>query len=117
MGLEEAEFELCFFGHHLFVPWWIEGELHVAIEHFGKSFDLFLYIADDVACHGACRRGECHGDLDIAFVADPDIVDEAEIEDVDGDLGVEDGAECSFDVIAESAHDSTDFFDKRGRIA
>ena len=57
MGLKEAEFELCFFGHHLFIPWWIEGELYMAVEDAGEGFDLFLYVADDVAGYGAGGSG------------------------------------------------------------
>ena len=59
------------------------------------------------------------------FIADPDIVYEAEVVDVDGYFGVENGAKCGFDLVAEcglsrgvvcgrgcfwGAHDPTDFF-------
>ena len=100
-GLEEPEFQFGFFRHVLFAPWWIEGELYVTVENIRKFFDLLLYVADDVACCGACGCGECHNDLDVAFVADLDIVYETEVEDIDGDLGVEDGAQRGFDSIAK----------------
>ena len=50
---------------------------------------------------GAGGRGEGHRNLDVVVVADLYFIDEAEVIDVDGDLGVVDGAELGFDLVAE----------------
>ena len=46
---EKAQFELCFLRHHLLIPWRIERKLYMTVEHTGQRFDLFLYVADNIA--------------------------------------------------------------------
>src|ERR1700722_8517383 len=85
----------------------------MAVEDPGQSLDLFLHIADDVAGDGTGRSGKGHGYLYFAFVTDLYFIDQAKVEDVDRDLGIEDGAEGRLDVVAKGSyvltHDSTDF--------
>lgn len=97
---EETQFQLGLFAHHLFAPGRIKGELHMAVDH---PFDLFhplLDIMDDITGCRAGGSGQGHRDLDIAIIFHMDIIDQAQVENIDGDLRIEDRAESSFYLIA-----------------
>ncbi len=60
--------------------------------------ELAAHVLDQDRPHAAGRRGERHLDADVALAvllvgADRAVVDQAELDDVDRDLGVEDGAQ------------------------
>src|SRR5215472_16698058 len=87
-----SELQLRGVGHHLQAPRRIEHDLDVGLAHVRHGHELRLDVfAEDVA-HAAARRGE--GELDVDLLAtvrerrQGAAIDEAEVHDIDGDLGV-----------------------------
>src|SRR5262245_43893629 len=86
---EDSQLHLGVVGHHVLVPGRIEGELdvhlpdplHVLLE---DVVDLLL----DARPDGAEGGGQGNHHLDVLLVLDVDLVDQAEVDDVDPQLGV-----------------------------
>ena len=92
-GLEEAEFEFGFFGHHVFGPFWFEDDGDVDIFDAVDGAHFLADVLDDEVAGGAGGGGERHGDVAYSVVFEFDAVYEAEVVDIDRYLGVKDGLE------------------------
>ena len=92
-GLEEAEFEFGFFGHHVFGPFGFEddGDVHI-LDAVHRAHFLAYVFDDEVSCRAGWGR-ERHGDVAYSVVFEFDAVDEAEVVHVHRNLGVKDGFE------------------------
>ena len=102
-ALHDAELHLADFGDHGLVPWRVPDEFDIGFVDAGEGFDLgFGFLGEDGA-HAAAGGGEGHLDGDEGAVAvawgDLAIVDEAEVDDVDGDFGVVAGLELVPDAL------------------
>jgi hypothetical protein len=90
--LDDAELHFAGFGDHGLVPWGVPDELHGGFVYAGEGLDLGLGLLGEYGTHAASGGGEGHldGDLCAAICGGGDlaIVDEAEVDDVYGDLGV-----------------------------
>ncbi len=87
----------AYFGDHGLVPGGVPDQLDFGFVHAGEGFDLgFGFLGEDGA-HAATGGGEGHFDGDEGAVGvargDLAIVDEAEVNDVHGNLGVVAGLE------------------------
>src|SRR5690606_29532494 len=79
-------------------PGRVEGQVDVRALDAWQARDLGLDVVGEDLAHAAARRGQGHRDLDdlaaaARLLADLAAVDEAEVDDVDGDLGVVAGPE------------------------
>src|SRR3954453_3838160 len=84
----EAEGELCLFAHELRRP--RRGEHHLG-EHplyLGHLTHELLHLLGDLRADRAARRGEREGDVDVAALH-LDVVDQAELDEVETQLGVD----------------------------
>ena len=63
--------------------------------------DGILHPARHVAGHRAARRRQRHVHLDIAVVVDIEPIDQAELVDIDGDLGIEDGLQRGDQIVLQ----------------
>ena len=86
--LDESEIELGFFAHHVAIP-------------FGFEDEVDAHVFDDEVGGGTVGGSECHVDVEQSVVGEVYIIDEAEVVDVDGDLGVVDGFEHFDDLLFE----------------
>lgn len=82
---------------HGLVPRRVEGNLDDGFPDARHCLDLVLDVGGDDAAHAAARRGQRHVDLDdllaVAGVLHLAAIDQAEVDDVDGYLGVVAGLE------------------------
>src|SRR3989442_6088074 len=87
--------ELQFRGvrHPVFVPRRVPDDVHVRVGDAGQLLQLVDDFHRKALSGGAARRRQRHADTDHVFGVDGDLVDEAELVDVDGDLGVKDRRE------------------------
>src|SRR5215469_8583557 len=93
---EHSGLQACSLGHHALVPRRIEGELDACLADRRDPSKLVAHVINQDVPHAAARGGE--GDLDVhrpcavlvlLYVA---IVDQAEVDDVDGNLRIVAGA-------------------------
>lgn len=93
VGLDHAELHPAFFGDHVLVPGGVPDELDVGFINVVDGEDFCLGVCGDDGAHAAAWGGEGHFYLDDFFTVDlldGAVVDEAEVDDVDGDFGVVD---------------------------
>src|SRR2546427_1115871 len=84
-----AELLLRGLGHHLWRPRRIPDDVHRRLFDALKLLDLALHVLVDVCGRGTSGSREGHFDVDLAFVRlELDVVHEAEVVDVDRDLGI-----------------------------
>jgi hypothetical protein len=83
---------------HGLVPGRIPDDLDVGFCHTGQPQDLLLGIAGNDAPHTAAGGGEGHLDRDAMIAVlgrfQGEVIDEAEVDDVDRDFGIEAGPQC-----------------------
>src|SRR5713101_8136626 len=87
--------ELQFRGvrHPVFVPRRVPDDVHVRVGDAGQLLQLGDDFDGKALGGGAARCRQRHANADPVVGVDGDLVDEAELVDVDGDLGVKDGRE------------------------
>src|SRR2546425_10080133 len=84
-----AELLLRGLGHHLGRPRGIPDDVHRRLFDPLKLLELPLHVLVDVRGRGTSGSGQGHADVDLAFVRlELDVVHEAEVVDVDRDLGI-----------------------------
>lgn len=97
MKLFQSEDLSALFGDHGLVPGRVPDDLDDSFFHAGKVKKFLLGVAGDGCTHAAAGRGQGHLDGDEAVAAgqrlDVKIIDETEVDDVDGNLGVVTGFE------------------------
>jgi hypothetical protein len=97
-GLDEAELHFAFFADHGLVPGRLPGDADIGGADAGDEEDFAFGVFGNRGAHAAAGRGERHGDVDFVGGAfgrcrggnrfDVHGVNEAEVDDVYGDLGV-----------------------------
>src|SRR5580658_8934560 len=79
-------------------PGGFPDDVDVGVADAGELLDAGLYLSADIDVLGASLGGEGHidGDILLAFgkIVEADFVDEAEVDDVNGDFGVVALTEC-----------------------
>ena len=100
-GLEHPERQLGLVGHAVLVPGRVEGELHADLADAGHGGDRVLDPRRHLAGDRAARRRQRHLDGDVALVVDVDLVDQAQLVDVGGDLRIVHGLQGRDDVGGE----------------
>ena len=80
------------------IPWRVKGNFCFNAGHTAHGGDGIFHPARHIARHGTTRRSQRHVDVDVAVVADVDLVNEAELVDVGGNLGVVYGFQRRHDV-------------------
>src|SRR5258708_27284209 len=75
------------------VPRWVPGDADVGGADAGDEENLALGVLGDRRAHAATGRGERHVDIyleaALVLLGDVHVIDEAEVDDVDGNLRVE----------------------------
>ena len=94
----EPERELGVVGHHLRRPGGVEDHLRVDRGDAGEVADELLHLLGDLGADRAGRGGQGEGDVDVLLL-DVDVVDEAEGDEVEAELGVDDLLERLVDVL------------------
>ena len=112
--LKKPQLSLGFVAEVVEAPRRVEGEFHVdGLDTFDVAHH-FLDLAEHVFSLGAVGRRHGHEDLDVEFVVDVNLVDESEVVDVDGNLGVVDVLEavddCTVDGLFVGLHDVVGFW-------
>src|SRR5215213_6544251 len=85
----EPECELRVLGHHLRRPGGVEDHLRMDGADAGKVADELLHLLGDLGAYRTGRSGQGEGDVDV-FLLDLDVVDEAERDEVEPELRVDD---------------------------
>ena len=97
-GLLNSQGGTTGFRNHRLMPGWIPDDLHDCIVNSGYGEDLLSGIAGDDFAHSAAGGRQSHFDTDFVFPGGEErfveIVNQAEVDDVDGYLGIE--AVCEF---------------------
>ena len=93
-SLEDAELIPGVVGHAGGGPGRGHDEADFRFGHAGELLQSGFGLMNDLRTSGAAGAGEGHFDLDFALVTLIDGVDQAQIDNVDEQLGVDDGAEC-----------------------
>src|SRR5438309_1538823 len=93
-ALPDAEDVLGFLaGHGARVPWWRPDQVHLNVARSRQARTDAVDLALQHRPDGASRTRERHVHLDVIAVH-IDAVDEAQVDDVEADLGVDHGLEC-----------------------
>src|SRR5450759_3953501 len=87
-----------FAGHGARVPGGRPNQVNLDVAGPGPAGADPVYLALQHRPDGAARAGECHLDLDVVLV-DVDVVDQAEVDEVQPDLGVDDRFESLADLL------------------
>ena len=99
--LEQSQFYFHLVAEGIEVPWGIEGEFDIDRFDVLDVTDHLFDFHEHVFGFGTVGGGHGHEYFDVQVVVDVDVVDEAEVVDVDGYLGVVDVFEavddCVFD--------------------
>jgi len=85
----EAERELRVLGHPVRGPGRVEGHVRADLVDPGELADELLDLLRDLRADRAAGRGQGEGDVDGAAF-DLDLVDEAELDEVESELGIDD---------------------------
>src|SRR5678815_3163503 len=88
--LQQSQLELRLLGHAVLGPRRVPDQLDVRADHAVDVAGAVGDLGDQRASHRAGRRGQGHGDLDVAVGGDVEAVDQPQVVDVDRDLRVED---------------------------
>ena len=101
-GSVEAEDFAAGLGDHGLVPGGVPDDFDAGLFDGGKVEEFLLGVAGDGGAHAATGGGEGHFDEDMVVAGgqggDAEVVDEAEVHDVDGDFRIVTGAEGFPDV-------------------
>src|ERR1700756_143862 len=97
-SLLEAEGELGVLGHHFRGPGGLEDHLRVDRGDTGEVADELLHLLGDLGADRAGGSGQGEGDVDVLLL-DRDVVDEAEGDEVEAELGIDDLLERLVDVL------------------
>src|SRR5436190_13322997 len=90
--------ELGVLGHHLRGPGWVEDHLRVNRGDSGEVADELLHLLGDLGPDRAGGGREGEGDIDLVAL-DVDVVDEAEGDEVEPELGIDHFLEGLEDVV------------------
>ena len=97
LALLDAQNPAALGGDHALMPGRIPNDLDAGVLDVGEHEDLLLGIARDGGAHAAAGGGEGHLDEDLSLAAgekiNAHVVDQAEVDDIDGDFRVVTGAE------------------------
>ena len=89
---DHAKLHPARFADHILVPWWIPHELHISFIDAVYAQNFALRIVRDGRAHPAARGGQSHFYFHscsaIFFLAQATIVDQTEINNVNGYLGI-----------------------------
>src|SRR5215472_4365697 len=97
----EVQLEARRLGHHAGIPWGVPNDLHLGLLDARERAHFFLDFRGQATRDGAHGRSERHPDLHGVLRAHVHLVDQAELVDVDGDLGVVAGTQDLDDSIPE----------------
>src|SRR6266566_4211522 len=86
--LDHPQFPARFFGHALWGPHRLVHDVDAGVGDSGQREKVVADVSHHVGGHRAPERGQRHLHVD-ALRLDRDVVDEAQVDDVDRDLGVE----------------------------
>ena len=92
MRSEHPELKFGGIGHLAAVPGRIENDLDACVSDAGNRSHLLLHVGRQLLGGWAVGRSERHADVNGALGGDGHAVDQPELVDVDGDLGVVAGA-------------------------
>src|SRR5712664_108253 len=87
-GLDHPQLPARFLGHALWGPDGLVDDVDAGVLDAGEREQVVADVGHHVGCHRAAKGGQRHLHVDpLRF--DGDVVDQAEVDDVDRDLGVE----------------------------
>src|SRR5216683_654423 len=86
--LKQPELEPRFLAHAVLCPWWRPYQLDADLADTRYGADRLLDLAGQRAGDRAGRRRQRHLDIDGTVALDDELVDEAEIDEIDRQLGV-----------------------------
>src|ERR1700682_6397850 len=96
--LDHPQFPARLFRHAFWGPHWFIDDVYSCVFDARQAQQVVADVRHHLGGHRASERGQRHLDVD-ALRLDRDVVDEAEVDDVDGDLGVEALAQDLDDVL------------------